>query len=508
MKKIARLALAATIGLGAAALNLAATPLASAAAPSCGVLADGAGAAAMAAVESACAQIGVPYSWGGGHGAQPGPSFGLCDPDNGAPNDCNVRGLDCSGFVRYAYALAVGEDIINGITTTQWQSSRVVDRFMSSEGYDPLLPGDLLLYGTSPGNLHHISMYLGDGWIVEAPNSGALVRVSAASSHGDYYGAIRLFEGGTSSGPAPGARRIAYTEGGELWAKDGDLEAPPEWQASDVKKYVMEGDRLAVLKNDGSLLVKEGDLGPDWHTVNTDSVTDFQLDGDRIAFTEGTDLYLVEGELDGEIVHQDAVVKSFQIEGDRVGVLTPEGELLVKEGDLGPGWESIAGSGVTDFQLHGTRIAYRVGTALFAQEGALDEPSVDQEVAATSYQLSGDRLAALTAAGELLVKEGDLGPGWFTVNTDSVTAFHLDTDRIAFAEGGELYAKDGDLDADIVHLSSGVTGFQLDGDRIAALRGDDLEVKEGDLDAGWVAVNPDSVTSFQIGADLNRPIKS
>jgi cell wall-associated NlpC family hydrolase len=507
MKKIARMALAVAIGLSAAALNLAAPPLASAA-PECGVFAEGAGADAVAAVEQACDQIGVPYSWGGGHGPQPGPSFGRCDAGNGAPNDCNVRGLDCSGFVRYAYALALGDDIIDGITTVQWQSSRAVDQFTRSEGYDPLLPGDLLFFGTSPSHLPHVAMYLGDGWIVEAPYSGAFVRVSALSSYSDYYGAIRLSEGGTSSSPEPGSQRVAYTEGGELWAKDGDLEAPPEWQASDVRKYVMAGDRLAVLKNDGSLMVKEGDLGPDWFTVNTDSVTDFQLDGDRIAFTEGSDLYVVDGELDGEIVHQDAVVKSFQIEGDRIGVLTPDGELMVKEGDLGPDWVTIADSGVTDFQLHGVRIAYRQGAALFAQEGELDEPSVDQELDVTAYQLSGDRLAALTAAGELLVKEGDLGPGWFTVNTDSVTAFHLDTDRIAFTEGGELYAKDGDLDADLVHLGSGVTGFQLDGDRIAALLGDDLEVKEGDLDADWVAVNPDSVTSFQIGADLNRPIKN
>jgi hypothetical protein len=505
MKKLTKLLLAATIGLSTAALNLAMVPAASAA-PECGVQADGAGADAVAAVERACDQVGVPYSWGGGHGAQPGLSYGICDPRNGAPNDCNVRGLDCSGFVRYAYYLAVDEDIVNGITTTQWQSSRAVDRFSRAEGYDPLLPGDLLFYGTAPGDIHHVAMYLGDGWIVEAPNSGSLIKVSAASSHGDYYGAVRLFEGGTSSGPAVGAQRIAYTEGGDLWAKDGDLGADPVLQEEDVEKYVLEGDRVAVLKDDGALLVKEGDLEPGWHTVNTDSVTDFQLDGDRIAFTEGPDLYVVEGDVDGEMVHQDAQVKSFQIEGDRVGVLTTDGSLLVKEGDLDPGWQTIA-TGVADFQLHGTRIAYREGTTLFAQEGDLDAPSVEQEADVTSYQLSGDRLAALTTAGALLVKEGDLDPGWYTVNTDSVTAFHLDTDRIAFTEGGELYAKDGDLDADLVHLSSGVTGFQLDGDRVAALLGDDLEVKEGDLDADWFAVNPDSVTSFQLGADLNRPIK-
>src|SRR3569832_1740076 len=74
-----------------------------AAATSCGVKQSGAAAAANAAVTRACGLIGTPYSWGGGHGATPGPSYGICDPSNGAPNDCNVRGLDCSGMVRYAY---------------------------------------------------------------------------------------------------------------------------------------------------------------------------------------------------------------------------------------------------------------------------------------------------------------------------------------------------------------------------------------------------------------------
>lgn len=505
MDTIRRLAVAATIGLGAVAVNLTIVPAAEAA-PECGVLVDGAGADAEAAVERACDQLGTPYSWGGGHGGNPGPTYGICDPASGAPNDCNVKGLDCSGFVRYAYYLAVGEDIVNGTTRTQWQSSRTVDRFVRNEGFAPLLPGDLLFYGSAPNTIHHVGMYLGDGWMVHSPNSGSQVKVASASMS-DYYGAIRLFHGGTSAQPAPGVDRVAYTEGGDLWAKDGELDVVPEFQEGDVKKYQMEGDRVGVLTNGGALLVKEGDLGPGWHTVNTDSVTDFELSGDRFAFTEGQDLYVIEGDVDGEIVHQDAAVTSFQIEGDRVGVLTNDGALLVKEGDLGPGWVEIA-PGVNDFQLHGARVAYRQGTDLYAQDDDLDAESVLQESNVVAYQLSGDRIAAQTTAGALLVKEGDLGPGWFTVNTDSVTAFHLDTDRIAFAEGSELYAKAGDLDAGIVYLASGVDKFQLDGDRIAVLRGDALDVKEGDLDADWFTVNQDSVTSFQIGADYARPVRS
>ncbi|KDN87401.1 C40 family peptidase [Kitasatospora cheerisanensis] len=171
------------------------------AAPACGVLSTGAASQATAAVRSACGLIGTPYSWGGGHGSQPGPTYGLCDSSNGAPNDCNVRGLDCSGMVRYAYYLAVGEDVINGTTRTQWPTSRAVARYYRADGTAPLLPGDLVFFGNTASTIHHVAMYLGQGWIVEAPYSGGYVQVAALSSHGDYYGAIRLYGAGNSTPP-------------------------------------------------------------------------------------------------------------------------------------------------------------------------------------------------------------------------------------------------------------------------------------------------------------------
>ncbi|MEV6210057.1 C40 family peptidase [Kitasatospora sp. NPDC051914] len=173
------------------------------AAPNCAVLASGAAPQADAAVRAACGLIGTPYSWGGGHSANPGPSYGLCDPANGAPNDCHVRGLDCSGMVRYAYFLAVGTDVINGNTRTQWASSRAVARFLHSQGTAPLLPGDLVFYGGAPSTIHHVAMYLGQGYIAEAPYSGGRVQVAALASHGDYYGSLRLYGPGGGQPPTP-----------------------------------------------------------------------------------------------------------------------------------------------------------------------------------------------------------------------------------------------------------------------------------------------------------------
>jgi peptidoglycan hydrolase-like protein with peptidoglycan-binding domain/beta-N-acetylglucosaminidase len=76
----------------------------------------------------------IPYSWGSGHGASPGPSKGGCGDyetlSNGTKVDVacppdppyserpsstdapNVKGLDCSGFTRWIYALASGVDLL------------------------------------------------------------------------------------------------------------------------------------------------------------------------------------------------------------------------------------------------------------------------------------------------------------------------------------------------------------------------------------------------------------
>jgi predicted chitinase len=298
---------------------------------------------------------------------------------------------------------------------------------------------------------------------------------------------------------APGQEnRIAVLEGDALFVKEGGLDAGWEQQESGVKKFQLDGDRIAVLKNDGSLLVKEGDLAPGWHVVNEDSVTDFQIRDGRIAFTEGNDLYVQEGELGGEIVHQAADVKKFQIEGDRIGVITTAGVLQVKEGDLGPGWAEISAGNVTDFQLEDTRIAYTEGTELWAREGELDATSVHQESGVTSFRLNGDRVGALKSDGSLLVKGGDLEPGWAEISTNHVTDFRLDGDRIAYLEGNDLWAQQGELDAQSLHQESGVSAFDLVGDRIAAIKDGQLLVKEGDLEPGWFVADEDSATGVQL----------
>jgi cell wall-associated NlpC family hydrolase len=56
----------------------------------------------------------------------------------------------------------------------------------------PLQPGDLLFYGTSRRTVDHVVIALGDGRVVEAPHTGALVRIEIADTTSPaYLGATR-----------------------------------------------------------------------------------------------------------------------------------------------------------------------------------------------------------------------------------------------------------------------------------------------------------------------------
>lgn len=180
----------------------------------CGVLAPGASATAERAIAAACAQVaaGVWYTWGGGHGDRPGPTYGQVDPtDPASEHDPERLGFDCSGLVRYAYAKAAGSDILDGDASAQYYTYRAAGRFTAAEGLAPLLPGDLLAYGSSR-DLHHIALYLGAGKMVEARQSGTKLMVSDVRLGGDYFGAVRVGTG-TPSG------HVFRTWGTGVWTK-------------------------------------------------------------------------------------------------------------------------------------------------------------------------------------------------------------------------------------------------------------------------------------------------
>jgi cell wall-associated NlpC family hydrolase len=109
-------------------------------------------------------QIGVPYSWGGGNAA--GPSKGI---DSGA----GITGFDCSGLVLYSFA-GVGIKLPH-YSGSQYGLGRKIP---SSQ----MRRGDVIFYG--PGGSQHVTIYLGQGQMLEAPDIGLKVRVAPVRSSG------------------------------------------------------------------------------------------------------------------------------------------------------------------------------------------------------------------------------------------------------------------------------------------------------------------------------------
>ncbi|WP_175411169.1 NlpC/P60 family protein [Streptomyces sp. TRM64462] len=174
---------------------------------------------AAAVVNAACSQLGVPYSWAGG--SIHGPTYGKDYPGGGpGANDSKVKGFDCSHLVQYAAWQGAGILLPEG-SWNQAQWSGATARFTRGQGLGPLQPGDLLLWAKDPRNLgsvHHIAIYLGDGKMVEARESGTVVMVSDVRLNAEYAGAVRI-----TGGDKPPANTKRFT----TWGTDVSLRPDP-----------------------------------------------------------------------------------------------------------------------------------------------------------------------------------------------------------------------------------------------------------------------------------------
>ena len=125
-------------------------------------------------IRRAMSQIGVPYSWGGGTAA--GPSRGI---DDGA----DTVGFDCSGLILFAFA-GVGIRLPH-YSGSQYNAGRKIP---SSQ----MRRGDVIFYG--PGGSQHVTLYLGDGQMLEAQQTGVPVKISRVRTSGMTPYVVRYIE--------------------------------------------------------------------------------------------------------------------------------------------------------------------------------------------------------------------------------------------------------------------------------------------------------------------------
>ena len=118
--------------------------------------------AAGTAMNAAVGERGVPYVWGG----------------------TTPSGFDCSGLMLWSYAKA-------GITLPRSAAAQFT--VGKSVALNALIPGDLIFYGSSASNIHHVSMYVGNGEVVHAPTEGEVVKIVPIGNSGsDIFGAKRI----------------------------------------------------------------------------------------------------------------------------------------------------------------------------------------------------------------------------------------------------------------------------------------------------------------------------
>jgi hypothetical protein len=121
---------------------------------------------AAGAINYAQEKLGTPYLWGGDGTAADGGRF------------------DCSGLTKAAYA-SVGVQLPR-VANDQWNAGPHPRR-------DELLPGDLVFFAydlEDPRSIHHVGIYVGGGYMINAPYTGAKIRFDPIDSP-DYFGATR-----------------------------------------------------------------------------------------------------------------------------------------------------------------------------------------------------------------------------------------------------------------------------------------------------------------------------
>ena len=133
-------------------------------------------------IKRAESQMGVTYAWGGGN--HHGPTLGV--RDGGVADsfgDYAKVGFDCSGLMMYAFA-AVGIKLEH-YSGYQYTAGRQVP-------VNEAKRGDMLFWGA--GGSQHVALYLGDNKMLEAPQSGDVVKVSDVRWAGIEPMAVRMIE--------------------------------------------------------------------------------------------------------------------------------------------------------------------------------------------------------------------------------------------------------------------------------------------------------------------------
>jgi peptidoglycan DL-endopeptidase CwlO len=118
----------------------------------------------MAMLQAAESRLGLPYVWGAA-----GPTS-----------------FDCSGLVQWSFAQA--GVVMPRVAADQARTGPAIPLSQAQ-------PGDLLFYHTdptAPDYISHVAIYLGRGWMIQAPEPGENVQVVPVALGSEFAGVVRV----------------------------------------------------------------------------------------------------------------------------------------------------------------------------------------------------------------------------------------------------------------------------------------------------------------------------
>jgi cell wall-associated NlpC family hydrolase len=175
-----------------------------------------AGRRALAALAEAKKYMGTPYRWGG---------------------STPKTGFDCSGLVQWAYAKA-------GIRIPRVTDQQILAANGTKISRRDLLPGDLVFFKDSSGYVHHVGISLGGDRFVNAPHTGAKVRINSLKE--SYY--AQEFAGGRRFDKA-----VAAAGDGAQAASARSDSGGAEEQAAKLARAALDRDAAEVRRSDSAL---------------------------------------------------------------------------------------------------------------------------------------------------------------------------------------------------------------------------------------------------------------
>ena len=138
----------------------------------------------------AAGQQNTTYAWGANK-SKDGPSQGQGDSGQGANqnHDWDRYGYDCGGLVRYSVQQGAGFDVGQGTdaidTNPNFAHAKDLSLVPSSAVIGKAQPGDVLVFRPNANaGTEHTGIYIGNGYMMNAPDSGNPVRVDPVAGHG------------------------------------------------------------------------------------------------------------------------------------------------------------------------------------------------------------------------------------------------------------------------------------------------------------------------------------